>query len=206
MKRFFVTGIGTDVGKTIVSAILVEALQADYWKPIQAGELNNTDTMKVCSLVSNATSQFHPETYRLSLPLSPHAAAEKDGVIINLNAIVLPDTGNTLIIEGAGGVLVPLNATDLVIDLMEKLKAEVILVSRNYLGSINHTLLSIAALKSRNIPIAGIVFNGKSTPSTEDFILNYTGLKCLLRVDEEEEITVDTIKKYSLSHISTGSI
>lgn len=196
MKHFFVTGIGTDVGKTIVSAILVEAIQADYWKPIQAGELDNTDTMKVRSLVSNTKSVFYPETYRVSSPLSPHAAAEKDRIVIDLDNIVSPNTNNTLIIEGAGGILVPLNSKALVIDLIEKLKAEVILVSRNYLGSINHTLLSIAALKSRNIPITGIVFNGKSTPSSEEFILNYTGLKCLLRVDEEKEITTTFVQKY----------
>ena len=196
MKHFFVTGIGTDVGKTIVSAILVEAMQADYWKPIQAGELDNTDTMKVRSLVSNTKSVFYPETYGLSSSLSPHAAAEKDGIVIDLDNIVSPNTDNTLIIEGAGGILVPLNSKALVIDLIEKLKAEVILVSRNYLGSINHTLLSIAALKSRNIPITGIVFNGKSAPSSEEFILNYTGLKCLLRVDEEKEITTEFVQRY----------
>ncbi len=196
MKRYFITGIGTDVGKTFAAAILVEALQADYWKPIQAGNLGNTDTMKIRSLVSNAQSQFYPETYRLSKPMSPHAAAVADGIQIDRANLILPDTSNTLIIEGAGGLMVPLNNRFLVIDLIEQFKAEVILVSRNYLGSINHTLLSVAALNNKNIPIRGIIFNGNSTSSTEEYILNYTGLKCLLRIDEENNINKATILKY----------
>ena len=153
MKRFFVTGIGTDVGKTIASAILVEALRADYWKPIQAGNLSNTDTLKVRSLISNLISVIHPETYRFSKALSPHAAAQADKVKIKTEKIIVPKTTNILVIEGAGGLMVPLNDKSLVIDLIEKFKAEVILVSNNYLGSINHTLLSVEALKSRNIAI-----------------------------------------------------
>src|ERR1035437_7015786 len=109
MKSFFVTGIGTDVGKTIASAILVEALSSDYWKPIQAGELDNTDSMKIRSLISNKKSVIHPETYRLSLPMSPHAAALADKIKINIKKIILPKTTNTLIIEGAGGLMVPLS-------------------------------------------------------------------------------------------------
>lgn len=195
-KRFFVSGIGTDVGKTIMSAILVEALQADYWKPVQAGDLENTDTMKISSLISNSVSVIHPETFRFSQPMSPHAAAEIDKIKIKLQDIVLPSTLNTLIIEGAGGLMVPLNDEHLVLDLIEKLNAEVILVSKNYLGSINHTLLSVHALRSRNIPITGIVFNGKQAASSEEYILKYTGLKCLFRMDEEKTIDKHTILKY----------
>lgn len=196
MKRFFVTGIGTDVGKTVVSAILVEALNADYWKPIQAGDLDNTDTMKVRSLISNTKSKFHPETYQLTKLMSPHAAAEADGVKINIDTIALPVTSNSLIIEGAGGLMVPLNDEFLVIDLIQKLEAEVILVSSNYLGSINHTLLTVEVLKSRNIPIAGIIFNGRSSKTTEEYILNYTELKCLLFIEEEKKINKEMILKY----------
>lgn len=196
MKRYFITGIGTEVGKTFASTILVEALQADYWKPIQAGNLDDTDTMKVRSLVSNAQSRFYPEAYCLSKPMSPHAAAMADGIQIDSSNITLPATSNTLIIEGAGGLMVPLNNQFLVIDLIEQLKAEVILVSRNYLGSINHTLLSIAALKSRSIPVKGIIFNGQATKSTEEFILNSTGLGCLLRIKEENNINKATILGY----------
>ncbi len=197
MKRFFVTGIGTDVGKTAASAVLAEALNADYWKPIQAGDLDNTDTMKVHSLVSNTKSIFHPETYRLSEPIAPHAAAEIDKIKINIQNISLPKTSNAIIIEGAGGVLVPLNDKFMVIDLIKKLEAEVILVSSNYLGSINHTLLTIEALKSRNIPIAGLIFNGKPAKSSEEYILRFTGLKCLLNIGEEKIIDKNTILKYS---------
>lgn len=196
MKRFFITGIGTDVGKTLASAILVEALNADYWKPIQAGDLDNTDTMKVRSLVSNTKSRFHPETYRLTKQMSPHAAAEADGIKIDIETLTLPITSNSLIIEGAGGLMVPLNDKSLVIDLIQKLKAEVILISKNYLGSINHTLLSVEALKKRNIPIAGIIFNGRSAKTSEEYILNYTGLKCLLSIEEEKKIDTEMILKY----------
>lgn len=196
MKSFFITGIGTNVGKTIASSILVEALKADYWKPIQAGELDNTDAMKIRSLVSNTKSVIHPETYRLSKAMSPHAAAHADKIEINIKKIILPETVNSLIIEGAGGLMVPLNSESLVIDLIKKFKTEVILVSNNYLGSINHTLLSIEALKSRNIPIAGIIFNGKSNIQSEEFILKHSGLKCLLHIEEEKKIDKKTILKY----------
>ena len=194
--KLFITGIGTDVGKTIVSSIVVEALMADYWKLVQAGDLDNTDTMKVRSLVSNTKSKFHPETYRLTKQMSPHAAAEADGIKINIDTLILPISSNSLIIEGAGGSMVPLNDEFLIIDLIQKLKAEVILVSRNYLGSINHTLLTVEALKSRNIPIAGIIFNGRSTKTSEEYILNYTGLKRLLSIEEETKIDKETILKY----------
>ena len=196
MKRYFITGIGTDVGKTIVSAILVEAFGADYWKPIQAGDLNNTDTMKIRSLISNSKSMIHPEAYRFSKSLSPHAAAAADKIKINFQKISLPKTTNTLVIEGAGGLMVPLNTEYLVIDLIKKFNAEAILVSNNYLGSINHTLLSVEALKSRGITIAGIVFNGKPTLSSEEYILKLTGLKCLLKIKEEKKIDQKIILKY----------
>jgi dethiobiotin synthetase len=197
MKHYFITGIGTGIGKTIVSAIFTEALNADYWKPIQAGELNNSDSIKVRSLISNQLSVIHPEVYRLSKALSPHAAAKADKIAIDFKKIKLPKTSKPLIIEGAGGVMVPLNDKQLIIDLILKLKAEVILVSQNYLGSINHTLLTYEALKSRKISLAGIVFNGKSTPSSEEYILNYTGLKCILKIDEEKTVSPKTIIKYS---------
>ncbi|PWA10457.1 dethiobiotin synthase [Flavobacterium laiguense] len=197
MKTYFITGIGTDIGKTIVSAILVEGLQADYWKPIQSGDLHQSDTMKVQGLISNSTSHFFPEAYRLTEPMSPHAAAAIDGVTINLDSITVPSTNNNLIIEGAGGLMVPLNNDFLVIDLIEKLKAEVILVSRNYLGSINHTLLSVEALQLRNIPIKGIIFNGNRVNTSENFICEYTGLKSLFHIDNEQTIDKQTILKYA---------
>ena len=146
MNTFFIAGIGTEIGKTITSAILVEYLKADYWKPIQSGDLDYSDTNKVQNLVSNTQTKFHPESYRLTQPYSPHYSAQLDNVTISLDEINIPETTNNLIIEGAGGLMVPLNEEDLLINLIQKLGVEIILVSKNYLGSINHTLLSVEAL------------------------------------------------------------
>jgi len=181
-KPLFVTGIGTGIGKTLVAAVLVEKLQADYWKPIQSGDLDASDTLKVQGLVSNPKTIFHPETYRLTQPYSPHKSAELDGIVIDENKISLPQTNNTLVIEGAGGLMVPLNDHFLMVNLISQLNAEVILVSQNYLGSINHTLLSVELLKQRGIPVKGIIFNGESNASSEEYILNYTKLQLLGRL------------------------
>ena len=191
---YFVTGIGTEIGKTVVSAILVEKLKADYWKPIQSGDLDNSDTDKVRKLVSNSSSKFHPETYQFSQPFSPHYSAKLDYQEISLSKINLPETENNLIIEGAGGILVPLNDQDLMIDLIKKLNVEVILISKNYLGSINHTLLTVEALKNRGIAIKGIIFNGPKTPSSEEIITNFTQLTILGNVPELDELNQQQIK------------
>ncbi len=172
-KPLFVTGIGTGIGKTIVSAILTEKLKADYWKPIQAGDLDNSDTLKVESLITNTVSKIHPEAYRLTEPYSPHKAADMDGITIDEKNIMLPVTDNQLIIEGAGGLMVPLNNNFLMIDLIQQLNAEVVLVVKHYLGSINHTLLSLAALYSRDIPVKALIFNGNSDEYSEQLIVNY---------------------------------
>lgn len=179
MRPLFISGIGTEIGKTVVSAVLVENLQADYWKPIQSGELDNSDSMLVERLISNKKTMIHPEAYRLTQPFSPHKSAALDGIHIDLDKIILPKTENQLIIEGAGGLMVPLNDRDLIIDLIKKLDAEVILVSKNYLGSINHTLLSVELLKNRSIPIRKLIFCGESNPSSEDVIYLQTGLDSL---------------------------
>lgn len=194
MRKIFVSGIGTGVGKTILAAILTEKLQADYWKPIQAGNLDDTDTDQVKKLVSNNLTVFYPEKYRLSKPMSPHAAAEIDGLEIKLTDFNIPETQNDLIIEGAGGLLVPLSNELLVIDLIKHLDGEVVLVSRHYLGSINHTLLSAEALKLRNIKVIGIVFNGEPYPQGEEIILRHTGLRCLLRMPQMNDISRESIK------------
>ncbi len=196
-RQFIIAGIGTEIGKTVASAVLVEALQADYWKPIQSGALSDSDTDTVRRLVSNPISKFHPEAYRLTEPLSPHAAAEIDGITINLNEIVLPQTTGNLIVEMAGGLMVPLNNQTLNIDLIERLGLPVVLVSRNYLGSINHTLLSVEVCRSRGVPIIGILFNGPTVPATESFILNYTGLACIGRIGQEQQVTKEMIRQYA---------
>ncbi|MFD0749450.1 dethiobiotin synthase [Mucilaginibacter calamicampi] len=173
-KPLFITGIGTGIGKTVVAAILTESLKADYWKPVQSGDLDNSDTMKVKSLVANDKTVFHTEAYRLTQPFSPHKSAALDGVEIELDKFKLPQTNNTLIIEGAGGLMVPLNNKDLMIDLIKRLDAEVVLVIQHYLGSINHTLLSLEALYNRNIPIRAIIFNGDSDEYSENVIKAHT--------------------------------
>ena len=178
-KPLFVTGIGTNIGKTIISAVLVEKLHADYWKPVQSGDLDKSDTMQVQKLVSNRVSLFHPEAYRLTQPFSPHKSAAIDKVAIEPEKIVVPVTDNTLIIEGAGGLMVPLTGSFLIIDLIKQLGAEVVLVSQNYLGSINHTLLSAAVLRQAEIPVKGIVFNGPKDIYSKQLILEYTGLLSL---------------------------
>src|SRR6478672_3965437 len=157
--KIFITGIGTDVGKTIASAIITQALEADYWKPIQAGDLDNSDSHKINRYISNGKTVVHENSYKFNTPASPHLAAELDGITIDLKKIAEPKTKNHLVIEGAGGVLVPLNEKDCVIDLIQK-DYTVIVVSRHYLGSINHTLLTLEALQNRKIQVAGIVFSG----------------------------------------------
>ncbi len=187
-KSYFVTGIGTEIGKTIVAAALVEKLKADYWKPVQSGDLDNSDSNKVSNLISNEKIKFFPEAYRLTQPFSPHKSAALDGIKIEPEKFVLPETDNTLIIEGAGGLMVPLNDNFLMIDLIKQLNVEVILVSKNYLGSINHTLLSIYTLKQYQIPVKGIIFNGASEIYSEEFILQYTGIRLMGHLPEYETI------------------
>ncbi len=193
---YFVVGISTEVGKTIVSAILTEAFQADYWKPIQSGDLENSDTDKVKRLISNTHTVFHPNSYGLHTPASPHLSAQLDGVRIELSKIVRPETNNTLVIEAAGGLYVPLNKKDMMLDLIHPTD-KVILVSRHYLGSINHTLLTYETLKNRGLNIHSIVFSGTPTPSTEEVILRHTNLPVLLHIDEEPYFDKQIILKYA---------
>ena len=194
--KLFITGIGTDVGKTIVSAIVTEALEADYWKPIQAGDLENSDSHKIKSFLSNKKTVIHPNSYALNTPASPHLAAEIDGITIDLNQITEPETANHLVVEGAGGVFVPLNSKDCVIDLVQP-DYKVIVVSRHYLGSINHTLLTIEALQNRKITIAGIIFSGDENKATEQIIQTKSGLKCIGRIEQEPYFDQNVIKEYA---------
>jgi len=194
--KLFITGISTDVGKTIASAIIVEALQADYWKPIQAGDLDNSDSHKIKRYISNDKTVIHENSYKLNTPASPHLAAELDGITIDLKQIKEPKTQNHLVIEGAGGLFVPINDTDCVIDLIQK-DYKGIVVSRHYLGSINHTLLTIEALKNKKINIAGIIFSGEENKSSESIILNKTGVKCIGRIEQEPYFDQNVIREYA---------
>lgn len=195
-QTYFITGISTEVGKTIVSAIFTQALQADYWKPVQAGELQHSDTHKVQELVSNTKTKFHASAFNLETPMSPHAAAKIDGVGLSVKKIKRPKTQNNLVIEGAGGLLVPLNDNQTIIDLILPLD-KVIVVSRHYLGSINHTLLTLEALKSRGIPVFGIIFNGAQHPSTESIITKMSGVPVLGRIDQEPYFDKNVVKQYA---------
>ncbi|MDF0694411.1 dethiobiotin synthase [Aquirufa ecclesiirivi] len=196
-QTIIVAGIGTEIGKTVVSAILTNALKADYWKPIQSGDLDQGDAYWIQQWVKHPNLTIWPSTYRLSQPLSPHTAAELDGISIELNQFQKPASSNSLVIELAGGLMVPINDQQTNIDLIQSLNAPVILVSKNYLGSINHTLLSFEMLQQRGIPVLGLVFNGPENPSGEKFILNYTQLPLLLRVNEEPSINDIVIDHYA---------
>ena len=193
--NYFVTAIGTDCGKTFFSAVLCEALEADYWKPVQAGLPRDADTVE--HLLANSVSKIQPETFLLKTPASPHAAAKLDGVTIEMEDFKIPETKNNLVIEGAGGCLVPLNDHDFVISLAKKFDAEVILVSQLYLGSINHTLLSADYLTRNKFKVKGIVFNGPSNPESEKIILKHTGYRCLLRIEQEPAISKAIVGQYA---------
>lgn len=195
MNTYFITGISTDVGKTVASAIITEALKADYWKPVQAGELDNCDTKKVKRLISNTKSVFHPNAYALKTPMSPHGAADIDGIEIDIKKIKAPKTNNHLVIEGAGGLLVPLNNENTVFDLIQP-NYKVIVVSRHYLGSINHTLLTVNALKAKGFNVS-IIFSGNEHPTTEDIIKKMTQVPIIGRINEEPYFDKNVVKEYA---------
>ncbi len=180
MKPIFITGIGTDVGKTVIAAIVTEALGAAYWKPVQAGFDQGTDTEWVAQRLSDP--RMMPEVYKLALPASPHLAARNEGIIISLDRIAkaMP-ADRPLVVEGAGGLMVPLNEEEFVADLVEKLDARVLLVSRNYLGSINHSLMTAAVCKARGLDVTGWVFNGQPSGYEND-IVKWSGLPLICSI------------------------
>lgn len=195
MKQIFVTGISTGVGKTIAAAIMAEALEADYWKPVQAGDLNHTDSDRVKSLISNPKTVIHDSSYELTSPMSPHAAAEIDGIVIDRDEIREPKTDNALIIEGCGGLLVPFNESDTVLDIIMP-TYQVIVVSRHYLGSINHSLLTIYWLQQKGYDVS-VLFSGNPNPHTENIILHKTGVSLIGRIEEEEQFDKAVVRKYA---------
>ncbi|WP_338350612.1 dethiobiotin synthase [Nonlabens tegetincola] len=195
MGSYFITGIGTDVGKTVVAAIVTQALKADYWKPVQSG-LDTTDKGTVASLVDNDQSYFHEESYRLNTPMSPHKSAEIDNVLIDLQQIKRPHTNNHLVIEGAGGLLVPLNQDQTIADLILP-DDKIIVVSSGYLGSINHTLLTVESLKSRGLTCSGIIYNHVDLDGTIEVIEKMTGVPTLGHLKKENEINKQIINQYA---------
>ena len=195
-STFFISGTDTDVGKTVVSAMLTVGLGAAYWKPVQSGLEPMTDTERVRSLTQLDDSHFFPERFRLTQPLSPHAAAEIDGVAIALSDFQPPSTPKPhLIIEGAGGLMVPLNQQDYMIDLMAYLEVPVCLVARSTLGTINHTLLSLEQLRRAKIPILGVILNGPKNEGNRRAIAHYGNVPILGELEPLEAITPDRLKQ-----------
>jgi dethiobiotin synthetase len=193
-KQLFITGIGTEVGKTVCSAVLTKYFKADYWKPVQSGDLDFSDSMKIKNWVGENTLCY-PETYHFQLAASPHQSAKEEGITIDLTEFKLPKTENNLIVEGAGGLMVPLNDNEFIIDLIEKLNIPVALVVRNYLGCINHTLLSISALAQRDIKLEYLILNGDFPKDTERVICkNIQQETKVIRIPDLEHITKENIK------------
>lgn len=194
-KKLFVTGIGTEIGKTVCSAILTKYFKADYWKPIQSGDLHFSDSMKIKEWVGENVV-IYPERYRLQLAASPHQSAAEEEIFINSNDFKLPETQNNLIVEGAGGLMVPISDDEFIIDLIEKLNLPVALVVKNYLGCINHTLLSLMALEQKNIKLEYLILNGIFPEDTERMICkNIQEETKIIRIPEIEKITKENIER-----------
>lgn len=193
-KGFFITGTGTDVGKTVVSAWLALHLGADYWKPVQSGLEGLTDTQTVSYLTNLTSDHFHPSTYELIDPLAPLEAASRMGITIDPNRFALPSSPRPLIVEGAGGLMVPLTEKFLVIDLIQKLGLPAVLVSSSKLGTINHTLLSLEAMRARNIPIAGVVMSGPLTAHNREAIENLGKVQILAEIPHIDNVTIDALR------------
>jgi len=189
LQGFFVTGTDTDVGKTVVSAWLLTHLDALYWKPVQAGAEPETDAVTVRRLAEISEDRTLPEAYVLPEAIAPHEAARRGGIAIDMAKLEAPATDRLLVVEGAGGLLVPLTDTDYVIDLAAQLHLPVILVARSTLGTINHTLLSIEALRRRGLPLAGVVVNGPETPHNRAAIERYGEVNVIAEIPWLQELT-----------------
>ncbi|MBS1652841.1 MAG: dethiobiotin synthase [Bacteroidetes bacterium] len=196
-KNYFVTGIGTNVGKTFVSAVLTEALKADYWKPIQTGNVSDSDKDTVKNLITNTKTIIHPEAYSFKDPVSPHMAAAIENTPIIFENLYLPETENNLIIEGAGGILTPLNEHNYVIEMAHSLGAEIILVCNNYLGCINHSLLSIEYLIKNDFEVKGIVLNGNFDKLLRSAIINYCELPILAEMQNISNVSKESVLNLS---------
>jgi len=197
MARYFITGIDTNVGKTFVSAVLAEALQADYWKPVQCGTGEGTDVKTVKDLISNPKTKIHSERYSFAAPVSPHLAAAIEGTKIDVGSITMPSTTNHLLIEGAGGLLVPLTEASYVVQLATQLNAEVILVVRNYVGCINHSLLSIEYLLRNRYKVKGMILNGNFDPLVEKAITRYSDVPVLAKFSEVGSIDKNVVTSFA---------
>ncbi|MEG1589809.1 dethiobiotin synthase [Chryseobacterium sp.] len=194
-KKLFVTGIGTEIGKTVCSSILTKYFNADYWKPIQSGDLHFSDSMKINEWLGENVV-IHPERYKLKLAASPHQSSAEEGILIKTKDFKLPETQNNLIVEGAGGLMVPISDEEFIIDLIKKLNLPVALVVKNYLGCINHTLLSLMALEQKNIKLEYLILNGDFPADTERVICkNIQQETKIIRIPDIEKITKENIER-----------
>ena len=182
MNGFFVTGTDTDVGKTLVSSWLLTQLDASYWKPVQAGVMPETDSSVVRRFAEIEPDRILPEAYVLPEPIAPHEAARRAGIAIDMAKFVPPVSDRLLVVEGAGGLMVPLTDTAYVIDLAAELHLPLILVARSTLGTINHTLLSLEAIRRRGLPLAGVVINGPETPHNRAAIERYGQVEVIAEI------------------------
>ncbi|MBU0991869.1 MAG: dethiobiotin synthase [Proteobacteria bacterium] len=194
-SAFFITGTDTGVGKTVVSAILARGLLSAYWKPVQSGLDEMTDTQTVKMLTGLPDRHFFPETYRLNHPLSPHLSARRDGISISLEKFVLPasDAYSHLIVEGAGGVMAPLNDECFILDLMKKLNLPVLLVARSGLGTINHTLLSLDMMRRNGLHVFGAVMNGPVNPGNREAIESFGNIHVIAEIEHMGTLNPDSI-------------
>jgi dethiobiotin synthetase len=203
-KRLVVAGTDTGIGKTTFAAALVGALDAIYWKPVQAGDLDETDTNVVLRLSGLAPQRMLPEAYRLKTPASPHLAADIDGIKIDPAALALPDTDRLLIVEGAGGLMVPLTREITYLDIIARWNIPVVLCARTTLGTINHSLLSIEALRSRSIPLLGVAFIGDENIESERIIVDMGRTKRLGRLPRLAPLTRHTLQDAFIRHFNVA--
>ncbi len=192
MSSYFITGTDTDVGKSVASAWLMLTLGFDYWKPIQSGLEGQTDLEFQKELTGLPDNRFYPETYSLTQPLSPHESARRDGVTIDMDKFQLPSSDN-LIIEGAGGLMVPINNTQFVVDMISHLNVPAIVVCRSGLGTINHTLLSLEALKKRSIPVAGLIMQGALSPHNREALEEFGDAPIIAEIPHFENLTKENL-------------
>ena len=199
-----VTGTDTDIGKTVFAAGLAAALGAHYWKPVQAGLDDGSDSARVAGLGAPA-GMILPEAYCLTTPCSPHCAAEIDGVVIDPEALALPRTDGRLVVEGAGGALVPVTRTLLYADLFACWNAPTVIVARTALGTISHSLLTIEALRTRGVPILGMAFIGDAVPDSEDTICQIGGVPRLGRLPHLDPLTAETLASAFADNFDLGA-
>lgn len=194
MSGFFVTGTDTDVGKTLVSAWLLIHLEGSYWKPVQAGAEPPTDSATVQRLADLPVGRILPEAYLLPEPMAPHEAARRAGVTLDMTKLALPPNDGLVVVEGAGGLMVPLTEDTYMIDLAAELDLPIVLVARSTLGTINHTLLSIEAIRRRGLPLAGVVITGPETPHNRAAIERYGQIEVIAEIPWLETVDRAALK------------